>query len=424
MLLSLLLLLSLTSVRVQGQARGIGQGPGGPEGAVVEVQPGESLAAALSDAPRGSRIVVMGGIHRDTPYAITGPLILEGRDGAVLDAGGEGSILVVTGDGVEVRGLTLRNSGVSYVADHAALEVAEARNCLFEDLVLEENFFGIHLARVYDCRVLRNRIRASGTREASSGNGVHAWDSEGLLVEGNDIRGHRDGLYLEFVRDVEMRDNISDGNLRYGMHFMFSDGSVTHGNTFRRNGAGVALMYSKGIRLTDNHFIDNHGSASYGLLLKEVTDGVMSGNQLRGNTVALFSEGCARMEFSGNRFQGNGWAVKIMSNSQDNRFVRNDFIDNAFDVVTNSRRNPNLFEENHWSRYRGYDLTGDGFGDVPFRPVRLFGMLVERNPSSLILLRSLFADMLDLAERVLPVLTPETLVDARPSMREVTPWSR
>ena len=58
-------------------------------------------------------------------------------------------------------------------------------------------------------------------------------------------------------------------------------------------------------------------------------------------------------------------------------------------------------------------------GDVPYRPVRLFSVLVEQSEPTLILLRSFFLDLLDLAERVVPVITPERLVDARPLMR----WS-
>jgi nitrous oxidase accessory protein len=40
---------------------------------------------------------------------------------------------------------------------------------------------------------------------------------------------------------------------------------------------------------------------------------------------------------------------------------------------------------------------------------------------ALVLLRSVFVDLLDVAERVAPVLTPETLVDSRPLMQEVQP---
>jgi len=47
----------------------------------------------------------------------------------------------------------------------------------------------------------------------------------------------------------------------------------------------------------------------------------------------------------------------------------------------------------------------------------LFAVLVEQYPQALILLRSPFLEMLDLAERVIPILTPKVLADHRPKMR-------
>ncbi|NIT55381.1 MAG: nitrous oxide reductase family maturation protein NosD, partial [Aliifodinibius sp.] len=67
----------------------------------------------------------------------------------------------------------------------------------------------------------------------------------------------------------------------------------------------------------------------------------------------------------------------------------------------------------------GYDLNRDGVGDVPHRPVRLFSILVEKQPQSLLLLRSLLVDLLDAAEKFMPVLTPETLLDSKPQMEPV-----
>jgi nitrous oxidase accessory protein len=58
-------------------------------------------------------------------------------------------------------------------------------------------------------------------------------------------------------------------------------------------------------------------------------------------------------------------------------------------------------------------------GDVPHRPVRLFALLVQRTPAALVLLRSVFVDVLEVAERVAPVLTPQTLIDENPMMREI-----
>jgi nitrous oxidase accessory protein len=75
---------------------------------------------------------------------------------------------------------------------------------------------------------------------------------------------------------------------------------------------------------------------------------------------------------------------------------------------------------NHFDEYRGYDLNRDGIGDLPHHPVRLFALIVENNPPALILLRSFLLDLLDLAERVLPVLIPATVIDTAPSMRANT----
>ena len=120
-----------------------------------------------------------------------------------------------------------------------------------------------------------------------------------------------------------------------------------------------------------------------------------------------------------NVFRGNGWALKTLASAQGNLFEGNTFERNAFDVATNSRSNYSTFRGNYWDAYRGYDLNRDGIGDVPHAPVRLFALIVEQSPASLILLRSLLVDALDLAERALPALTPSEVQDTAPRLTPV-----
>jgi nitrous oxidase accessory protein len=405
-------LLAFTAARVNGQApREIVVGPG---------ETVKTIRQAVGLARAGDRIRVLPGVYREGTIVIDRRIELVGDGYPQIDGAGEGGhLLKVTADSVVIRGLLLTNTGVSYVRDHAAIEFEGVHGCVAEGNRLTDNFFGIYLAKSTGCRIARNVIVASGARESSSGNGIHLWSSSDILIEDNTIRGQRDGIYLEHVQGATIRGNTSEDNLRYGLHFMFSNENSYIGNAFRRNGAGVAVMYAKGVIIRDNTFEDNWGPTSYGLLVKEISDSRIEGNRFIGNTVALSSEGSQRVHVANNRFVRNGWAARVMANSQENRFVDNDFIENSFDVTTNSRRNFNVFEGNYWSRYAGYDLDGDGFGDVPFRPVRLFSMLVERTPVALVLLRSVFVDLLDIAERVAPILTPEALVDQRPRMQEV-----
>ena len=176
-------------------------------------------------------------------------------------------------------------------------------------------------------------------------------------------------------------------------------------------------MYTRGVAMERNLFHANRGPTAYGLLLKDISESRLDGNRFSENTVGVLIEGGGHLAISGNRFVRNGWAVKLMANSPGNRFEGNLFEGNSFDLATNSRSTDGVVSGNWWDRYQGYDLDRDGRGDVAFRPVRLFSLLVANDPPSVILMRSAFVDLLDAAERALPVLTPETLVDRAPLMR-------
>jgi nitrous oxidase accessory protein len=202
---------------------------------------------------------------------------------------------------------------------------------------------------------------------------------------------------------------------------MFSDDCRYEENLFRENESGIAVMYTRREHMERNRFERNWGGAAYGLLLKDISDSEIIDNLFSENTVALYLEGANRIRVEGNAFQSNGWAMKVLANSQENVITHNSFTGNSFDVGTNSRQNFSTFVENFWDRYRGYDLDRDGFGDVPFAPVRLFALVVEQTPAAMILLRSPIVDLLDFAERVMPMLTPATLVDERPLMERRAP---
>lgn len=384
------------------------------------VSPGSAiptLGAAVAAATPGTRIRVGPGTYREPPVIVRVPrLVIEGAAGAVLDGEGTHEILVVAADSVTVRGLTFTNTGVSQMQDRAALRVAEAHDCLVEGNRFRAALFAIYLQRSSGCRILRNDIIGGGQDETSNGNGVHLWYSPHTHVEGNTIRAQRDGIYFEFSRGAVAVGNVSEGNRRYGLHFMFSDSCRYERNTFRANGAGVAVMYSKQVRMLENAFLDATGSGAYGLLLKDITDGALERNRFEGNSVGLLMEGASRLAIADNDFRRNGWAVRLMADAEDSRFTGNIFAANAFDVATNSRRLASGFSGNWWEAYRGYDLDRDGTGDVPFRPVRLFALVVEKHPEALLMLRSPVIALLDVAERVFPVLTPQ-LADARPLMR-------
>lgn len=380
--------------------------------------PYRTVAAALAAAPTGATVTVRAGHYREPTIIVARAVVLSGDPGAVLDGEGDHAILIVTGNGVTVRGLEFTNTGSSYREDRAAVRIADADRCRIDHNRFIGTFFAIYLARATDCDVTDNVITGRPGREAVTGNGIHLWSSRDIHVAGNRITGHRDGIYLEFSRHADVRDNISESNIRYGMHFMYTDSSAYTGNTFRDNGGGVAVMYSSVVAMIDNLFASNHGPSSYGLLLKEIQDARLDGNTFRHNTVGLLADGADRVVAVNNRFDDNGWAVRMLASTLDGRFERNSFRNNSFDVAVNGAGTSTVFSGNWWDSYHGWDLNHDGFGDAPHHPVRLFALLVEHAQVALLLQRSVFVKLLDAAERALPVLTPASVVDLRPLMRD------
>lgn len=384
----------------------------GPGGAVP------TITIALARARSGDVIVVPAGTYREPTLVVRTPNVtLIGRGWPVLDGAGERAVLILEANDVTVRGFTVTGTGVSNLEDRAGIRARNARRCRIEGNRVTDNLWGIYLERSGSCVVRGNEVSASGVTQTTSGNGIHLWQSPDAVIEDNHIAGQRDGIYFEFSQGGLTRRNVSEKNQRYGLHFMYSDSCRYDSNTFRANAAGVAVMYSRGVTIANNRFADAWGGGAYGLLLKEILGGEISGNTFERNSTGIFLEGTTRLEIRDNDFIQNGWAARVFADATDNHFAGNHFRANAFDVTTNSRSANSTFDGNWWDAYRGYDLDRDGVGDVPFHPVRLFALIVEQHPASLLLLRSPTVSVLDAAERVMPMLTPEALVDKRPLMK-------
>ncbi len=385
----------------------------------VFVNPGADLKKTIESAPEGSTIVINAGLYKVDNIQINKRVTIIGKNFPTFEGNKRDEVITVNASGVVIRGLRIQNAGVSFLQENAGIKLNEAHNCIIENNILENNFFGIYLAKSSFCVIRNNEIKGENTSETNSGNGIHLWYCKAITIEGNNVVGHRDGIYFEFVKHSLVRNNYSAKNLRYGLHFMFSDSCTYISNTFESNGAGVAVMYTKNVTMRGNRFVNNWGSASFGVLLKDLSNCLIEKNYFERNTNGLYLEGCSRITVISNEFVNNGWALKLMANSMGNFFFDNNFIANSFDVLTNSMNNFNIFSRNFWSSYSGYDLDRDGFGDVPYRPVKMFSVLVERHPAAMILLKSLFVELLNFAESVLPSLTPIDLIDDKPRIKTV-----
>jgi nitrous oxidase accessory protein len=376
-----------------------------------------TINSAVKAASAFDTIEVQSGLYKERTLLINKPLVLIGKNQPTIDGENKFEVVSIKSNFVTLSGFRIARSGYASISDPAGIKIYNADHVIVENNIIDDTFFGIYLQLCRNCIIRNNHLTAHALAEQEIGNGIHCWKSDSLQIIANKIIGHRDGIYFEFVTNSIIWRNISNRNKRYGLHFMFSHNDAYIANVFKHNGAGVSVMFTHGVKMYNNTFSENWGDASYGILIKEISDSYIEGNVFTKNTMAIFMEGASRILLAKNVFKTNGWAIKIQASSMDVKVTSNNFTGNTFEVTTNGSLVLNTFNGNYWDKYEGYDLNRDRIGDIPYHPISLYSMIVEKNPPAMVLFRSIIVDLIDKSERVIPSLTPDNLVDNKPLMK-------
>jgi nitrous oxidase accessory protein len=380
-------------------------------------QPFKTIKSGLAVAQDKDTVLVENGFYKEGNIIIDKSIVFKGENLPIIDGDRKFEVLSVKANHVKICGFKIQHSSYATLDDPGGIKVYDCEFVTIENNELFDNFFGIYIQYGKNCIVKNNKIIAFGKEEQQIGNGIHCWKSDSLQIIGNNVTGHRDGIYFEFVTQSIIWRNVSQENIRYGLHFMFSNNDSYFTNLFRNNGAGVAVMYTKNVTMMNNTFEENWGDAAYGILLKDISDSHIEGNKFFKNTSGIYMEGTNRIQVLRNMFKSNGWGMKIQASCMDNEIASNNFLGNTFDISTNGTLVLNTFNGNYWDKYEGYDLNKDQTGDVAYHPLSLFSVIVENNPSAMLLYRSFIVSLLDRSEKVLPTLTPENFIDYQPKMR-------
>ncbi|MCB0692008.1 MAG: nitrous oxide reductase family maturation protein NosD [Saprospiraceae bacterium] len=379
----------------------------------------KDVSKAISVANECDTLILLGGKYYSEPILVDKSLVIIGKPESEIVSASGLQIITVVADYVSFSGVKFSGVKTNYLKENAAIRIKQGKYFEIENNIFEDCFFSIYLEKSKYGIIRNNQINGSATTEAESGNGIHAWYSSHLTIESNRITHQRDGIYFEFVDNSLIINNISIRNIRYGLHFMFSNDDEYRNNVFEGNGVGVAVMFSKKIKMIDNAFIKNWGTSAYGLLLKEINDAEIINNLFDDNTIGIFVEGSNRINYIYNTFSSNGWAFKFSGGCDSNDITDNNFVNNSLDMMVSSSIQNNVIRGNYWSEYTGYDLNKDGVGDVPYYPVKLYSYILDQVPESIVLMRSMFVDLVNYSEKVSPVFTPKDVIDNSPKMSQV-----
>ena len=381
----------------------------------------QSIQSAVNHAQPGDVIEVRAGRYDENLF-IDKQLSLIGIDRPVVRGKGTGSVVIVTADSCVFRGFRIEHSGSDLQSEDSGILLKSSNNRI-EQNELTDVLYGIYFYRSHGNVIRANTIR--GRKEIESGErgaGLHLWDSPDNIIEDNTISDMRDGLYIQSCNGNQIRRNRVS-NLRYGLHYMFSDKNIFEDNFFANNVAGAAIMYSNHIEFRRNAFVHNRGFSSFGILFQECNELIAEDNFIIDNATGVFMEALRKTRFRRNVIAQNDVALQMFSNSDENVFTENNFVDNLTTLQLVGKRTTTSWSENgrgnFWSGYDGYDMNEDGRGDVPQRVQDVFEYLQGNYPRLQIYLNSPAAKALAVAERTFPVLRGSQEVDSAPLMQAV-----
>lgn len=389
-----------------------------PAGAAdISVPAGDGLARAIAGAAPGDVLNLAPGLHRG-PVVIDKPLTLDGGGAARIDAGGTGSVVTVTGEDVVIRGLTLTGSGDSHEAiDSGVLMTRDARRVIVEGNRIEGNLYGVDIHGARDSVVRANTIIGrQGHRMNERGNGVYLWNAPGAVVEGNDIRFGRDGIFTNTSRKNVFKNNIFR-DLRFAVHYMYTHDSEVSGNVSIGNHLGYAIMFSDRVKVLNNLSLKDR---SHGVMLNFANGGDVVGNLVRGGAEkCTFIYNAHKNLIAGNRYEGCDIGIHFTAGSERNGFTGNGFIGNRNQVKYVGSRDLEWSVQgrgNFWSDHPAFDLNGDGLADSPFRPNDLMDHILWSQPAAALLTGSPAVQLIRWSQSSFPATLPGGVVDSHPLM--------
>ena len=381
----------------------------------------QSVQAAIAAAKPGDTIQVHSGTYVGD-LALDKPVVLEGVGKPTLRGSGQGSVVTAVADGCTIKGFAIEHSGGDLQKEDSGI-LLKSNNNRVEQNELRDILFGVYLYHSQGNIIRRNVIRGRSELELGErGAGLHLWYSPDNLIEENTITEARDGMYIQSSNGNVIRRNRAF-NLRYGLHYMFSDTNKFEDNLFSHNVAGAAIMYSRRIEFRRNAFIHNRGFSSFGILFQDCDECLAEENFIIDNATGVFMEALRKSTFRHNIIAENDVALQIFSSVDENVFSGNNFVENLSPLQLIGKRTTTRWSQdgrgNYWSDYDGYDLDGDGVGDVPHKVQNVFEYMEGNYPRLRLYLHSPAAQGLAMAEKAFPIVKGSPEVDPAPLMKAV-----
>jgi nitrous oxidase accessory protein len=350
-----------------------------------------TIQGAVDHASSGDTVFVWSGTYTES-VSINKSLSLigENKDKTMIlgDWRLGGTVVLVSHDGVTVKGLTIRSVADNTHGDSIrGVHLLHVHNCNVSDCVLLGNGFGIWLYEssgniiednFVDGQFSTGRVPLSGIQLEESaynrvlGNtvtdnavGVTLSASFGNNLTGNFLTNNYSGINVGSSDNNTIMDN-SIFSKRYGITQTSSSNNIILNNALSGNPTGIQISLSC-FNLVEGNVIDH--SSYCGLELHDDA----SHNNVIGNNIIQNKDGVEVKFSSNNTLKNNNITANegigaVFEEASNNLIYKNNFINNGLHASNSESRNTwdASGKGNYWDNYTGTDIDNNGIGETPY----------------------------------------------------------
>lgn len=371
-----------------------------------------SLQLFVELTPEGGTLKPPPGIYSG-PLEINKAITLDGGDEVTLDGEGAGSILIIKADGVTVRGMHMTRSGRSHDQVDAGILI-EANDGLFENNVIDDSLFGIHLRQANGNTVRNNLISSIDETPSLRGDGIRLWYSHENRIEGNHIHHSRDLVFANSRDNHVVRNTIKDS--RIGMEFVFSPDNTIEDNRIEYNDTGIIVLYSSGLKIRANYLSHMRNVSSSAFAIKESSGVMIEGNEILHCAIGVVANSPTdpgnTIQLQNNHFAYNDVAMYFYGEKGGHTINNNRFENNIMQVVVSASSSAmgHHWHDNYWDTYYGFDENNDGIGDTPYEMYIYADRLWMDRPMIKFFRGTLLLGLVDFIERLTPFSSPKLIL--------------
>jgi len=322
-----------------------------------------TIQAAVDAASPGDTIIVRAGTYIEN-VQLSKSITLKGEGMPVVDAGGNGSAIMITASGCTIEGFEVTNCGATWFED-AGIRVQSANNTVRNNAARNNFCHGIYLFNANGNVISNNTVR-------NNGQGIYLRNSGDNTLRENDVdNNNMAGTTFNFgvddigvsqlshyINDIDTSNTVDGKPIYYlvneenkVINYISTAGYVGVVNstnivvsdlTLGGNGQGVLLAYSQGCTVKNIRATDN----DYGIALIYSDNNVVVNNYLADNSMGI------RLEHSnGNTLNSNDlphtWNTGIgMLHSSENSLIQNRVSDATYGIELGNSSNNALTNNN------------------------------------------------------------------------------